>query len=191
MSTEAQEDALKRVAAVAAAIARDLPPVRVSAAAWSTGVDVIKVVAALQEFSECVRYLNNRRSKGTVINIRSEADVQDAIYLMLRPWIHDLIWENPTDKVGSRYSIKDFLSKELNLVIEAKYVRDKKHGKEISAELHDDIETYRHHPHCSTIVFFIYDPETHIPDVPALKKHIESKRVYDGKQLTAYCIVKP
>ena len=51
---------------------------------------------------------------------------------MLRPWVHDLTWENPTDKVGSRYAIKDFLSKQFKVVVEAKYVRDKEHGKHIT-----------------------------------------------------------
>lgn len=182
---------MERLAIVAKEIVRDLPQPPAEKIDWSTGTDVLRVVASLQQFGECVRYLNNRRSKGTVINITSEGDVQDAIYLMLRPWVHDLIWENPTDKVGARYSIKDFLSKQLKVVVEAKYVRDKSHGKNITSELHDDIETYRHHAYCETLVFFIYDPHTFIPDVPGLQKHIETKRTYDGKSLTVYCVVKP
>src|SRR5205807_1712214 len=114
--------------------------------------------AALEEFNECVRYLRTRRSSGAVLQLDSEADVQDALYLILRPWIRDLVPEAPTERVGNRYSIRDFRSRALNLVIEAKYVRDKQHGRNISKELHDDIEVYRHTEFCSTIVFFIYDP---------------------------------
>jgi hypothetical protein len=191
MNLAPETEVARRAAEVAKAIVRDLPRLPAERVEWSTGTDVVKVVSALQQFGECVRYLNNRRSKGTVINIKSEADVQDAVYLMLRPWVHDLTWENPTDKVGSRYAIKDFLSKQLKVVVEAKYVRDKEHGKHITTELHDDIEIYRHHPECETIVFFIYDPHTFIPDVPGLQKHIETQRTYDGRQLTVYCVVKP
>jgi hypothetical protein len=110
---------------------------------------------------------------------------------MMRPWVHDLVWENPIDKVASRYAIKDFLSKELRLVIEAKFVRDKAHGKNISAELHDDIENYRNHPFCETLAFFIYDPNSFIPDLTALKRQICTARDYAGKKLTATCVVKP
>ena len=39
----------------------------------------------LHEFGECVRYLNTRRSVGAIIDIQSEADVQDVLYLLLRP----------------------------------------------------------------------------------------------------------
>src|SRR6266550_4885691 len=92
---------------------------------------VKKVVSALEQFPECVRYLNTRRSRGAVIAINSEADVQDVVFLMLRPWLVDLVPENPTDKVASRYSLKDFISAALETVVEAKYIRDKKHGREI------------------------------------------------------------
>ncbi len=153
---------------------------------------VEKVVSALEQFPECVRYLNTRRSSGAVIDINSEADVQDAVYLMLRPWIIDLVPENPTDRIASRYSIKDFISKELSVVIEAKYVREKKHGRDISKEMHDDIEMYRNHPDCKHLVFFIYDRDAFIPDVAALKRQIEgTSRNYGNKKLNVFCIIKP
>jgi len=150
-----------------------------------------KIVTALEQFQECVRYLNTRRSKGAIIDINGEDDLQDVIFLMLRPWICDLTPENPTDRVASRFVIKDFLSKELNTVIEAKFIRDKTHGRQISKELHDDIETYRTHPNCSELVFFIYDPDAFIPDVSSLRRQIEGIRNYEGKKMGVYCIVKP
>jgi len=151
-----------------------------------------KVVFALEQFQECVRYLNTRRSRGSIItDIRGEDDLQDIVFLMLRPWINDLTPENPTDKVAARYVIKDFLSKELNTVIEAKFIRDKKHGREISKELHDDIEMYKNHPNCSELVFFVYDPDAVIPDVSSLRHQIGGIRQYNGKTLNVYCVVKP
>jgi hypothetical protein len=157
----------------------------------ATGRGVQSVVSALEQFPECVRYLNTRRSSGAVIDINSEADVQDVVFLMLRPSVTDLIPENPTDKIASRYSIKDFLSKELELAVEAKFIRDKKHGKEISRELHDDIEMYRNHPACRSLVFFIYDRDALIPDVLALKKQTEGIRTYGEKSIAVFCVIKP
>jgi hypothetical protein len=152
---------------------------------------VADVCAALQEFGECVRYLNTRRSSGAVLQLDSEAAVQDALYLILRPWVNDLIPEVPTDKTASRFTIRDFVSKALRVVIEAKFIRDKQHGKNISKELHDDIEVYRHHPLCDTIVFFIYDPDSNIPDERELRRIIEQSRVYDGRPLRCILILKP
>jgi hypothetical protein len=151
---------------------------------------VEEVVRALSEFMECVRYLNTRRSK-TNLNLDSEEAVQDAIYLMLRPWVTNIIPENPNQKIAGRYSIKDFLLPDLRTVIEAKFIRDKSHGKSIVQEINDDIETYRYHPQCEVLIFFIYDPDALIPDRLQLEKHVTSKRTYADKTLTCVSIVKP
>jgi hypothetical protein len=149
------------------------------------------VIGALNSFSDCVRYLNTRRSAGALLSLDNEAAVQDALYLMLRPWIVDLIPENPTDRVANRFSIKDFLSKANRLVIEAKYVRNADHGRSIVKELNDDIETYRYHPSCDDLVFFIYDPDGLIPDGAALERHLSSPRSYTDKVLRCHAVIKP
>jgi hypothetical protein len=110
---------------------------------------------------------------------------------MLRPWIIDIVAENPTDKVANRYSIKDFLSKSNRLVIEAKYIRTAEHGKSIVKELNDDIETYRYHPSCDDLIFFIYDPDASIPDSAALERHLCSPRAYAERTLRCHAVIKP
>lgn len=152
---------------------------------------IAEVMEALRSFSDIVRYLNTRRSKGARLELIDEAAVQDALYLMLRPWISDLVPENPTDKVANRSSIKDFVSHKNKFVIEAKFVRNKDHGKQITKELNDDIETYRYHNSCNDLIFFIYDPEGHIPDAAALERHLQSSRVYDSKILRCHAVIKP
>ncbi len=153
--------------------------------------DVSDIVNALNEFQECVRYLNTRRSQGAVLHLDSEADVQDALYLMLRPWIPDLLEEDPGSRIASRYTIKDFVSAHYRTVIEAKYIRDQTHGKSISKELHDDIETYRHHINCRHLVFFIYDPDSLIPNQRSLREQIEISRTHGSKTIYCHLIVKP
>jgi hypothetical protein len=154
-------------------------------------VEISRVIAALNSFSDCVRYLNTRRSGGALLNLDSEAAVQDALYLMLRPWIVDLVPENPTDKVANRFGIKDFLSKANRLVVEAKYIRNGEHGRMIARELNDDIETYRYHPYCEDLIFFIYDPNGVIPDGAALERHLSSARAYAEKVLKCHAVIKP
>jgi hypothetical protein len=126
-----------------------------------------------------------------MLALESEAAVQDALYLILRPWVTDLVAETPTDKVGNRFAIRDFFSRSLKLVVEAKYVRDAEHGRHISKELHDDIEVYRHHVACDTILFFVYDGDSLIPDQRELRRTIEQSRSYDGRALACRLIVKP
>jgi len=43
-------------------------------------------------------------------------------------------------------------------------------GKNISKELHDDIEMYRAHPRCDDLIFFVYDLNLFIPDQRALRE---------------------
>jgi hypothetical protein len=157
----------------------------------STQTEVSRVIAALNSFGECVRYLNTRRSGGALLTLNSEAAVQDVLYLMLRPWIADLVPENPSDRIANRYSIKDFLSSANRFVIEAKYIRNADHGKSIVKELNDDIETYRYHPSCDDLVFFIYDPDGLIPDGAALERHLSSDRRYSEKILRCHAVIKP
>jgi hypothetical protein len=153
--------------------------------------DVSQILRSLDEFMECVRYLNTRRSTTAVLELDSEAAVQDALYLMLRPWVVDLIAETPTDRIANRYTIKDFASASSRVVIEAKFIRDRDHGRQISREIHDDIENYRHHISCRYLIFFIYDPDAQIPDRASLERQVVTKRSYDGIPLDCYLIVKP
>ncbi|HEV7702275.1 MAG TPA: hypothetical protein VGO63_02440 [Candidatus Paceibacterota bacterium] len=148
----------------------------------------LDIVEALEQFQECVRYLNTRRSK-TKLVLDDEAAVQDAIYLILRPWIHDLIPENPTGKLGNKYAFGDFYSKSTTTIVEAKFIRDKPHGKNILKEISEDIELYRQN--CDHLIFFLYDPESNIPDGEALKRAIVIERTYDGRRLHCYLIIKP
>src|SRR6267378_4835388 len=112
-------DSLSRILA---GLDRARPPAKKATSAQATSrIHVDAVLAALNSFTDIVRYLNTRRSSGAILDLSGEAAVQDALYLMLRPWILDLVPENPTDKVANRYTIKDFLSHSNRFVIEAKY----------------------------------------------------------------------
>lgn len=161
--------------------------------ARASSLGVAPLLVALREFDACVRYLNTRRSEGAVIKLESEANVQDVLYLLLRPWIVDLSYESPADKSANRYVIKDFASSAGRFVIDAKFIRDKAHGQGISKELYDDIENYRTHPRCDHLIFFLYDPNGLIPDQRALREAIEIERSYGGtgRRLACYLVVKP
>jgi REase_DpnII-MboI len=90
--------------------------------------------------------------------------------------------------------IKDFSSAAGRFVVEAKYIRDKEHGRTVSKELHDDIEMYRTHSRCDDLIFFIYDPDGFVRDQRALRAAIEIERAYGQggeKRLKCHLIVKP
>ncbi len=83
------------------------------------------------------------------------------------------------------------MSRSGRFVIEAKFVRSRDHGKSLAKEINDDIETYRYHPSCDDLIFFIYDPDGNIPDAAALERHVRTNRSYDGKTLRCHGVIKP
>lgn len=151
----------------------------------------VELLSALNEFTEIVRYRNTRRSKSNTLKLESEADVQDALYMVLRPWVRDLVSENPAGKTANRYTVADFTSASARTVIEAKFIRDVVHGKSVTKEMNDDIEQYRQHPDCDHLIFFLWDPDTLIADKEALRSHYEIPRVIGGKSINCYVVVKP
>jgi len=49
------------------------------------------------------------------INIESEADIQDVLYLLLRPWIIALPTSRPLIRQQNRFVIKDFVLHQADL----------------------------------------------------------------------------
>lgn len=122
------------------------------------------LIKALDAFPTLVGYVNSRRSKGTLLAIDSEADVQDLLYLSLKPLFSDLVYEQPTEKGSAGYSVGDFSIQSLQLILEAKYVAEKKDVKARADEIAEDIWKYANQTDCKFIVFFVYDPNLLIPD---------------------------
>lgn len=111
----------------------------------------------VRSFPDAVRYLNARRSK-PFASIKSEADVQDLLYLMLKPSIPALQFETPTSASSSSYSIADFWIEDLRLLIECKFVDQRSDVKRVANEIAEDIWKYGKTTECEDLVFFVYDP---------------------------------
>lgn len=148
-----------------------------------------KVVEILEAFSDCIGYSNNRRSK-VIIDTSKEAGVQDILYFMLRPYICDLVPEQPNSGSTRQYVIQDFRSKKLKLIIEAKRVRDKSHGKSIKKEINDDILNYKNDSDCENLIFVIYDPESYIESPSGLAEHADGEHTHGEKKLYVKTIIK-
>jgi len=148
--------------------------------------DVLQLMCC---FPDCAGYSANRRGQ-EILSLANEDGVQDILYFMLKPSIPDLVPETPVAGPTRQYTIQDFRSPLLRLVIEAKRTRSKSHGRSIKAELNDDIADYKNDPYCDDLIFFIYDPETHIESVSGLKKATEGEHSHNGRKLRVHCIVQ-
>ncbi len=150
--------------------------------------NVQDIILLLSSFPDCVGYSQNRRGQ-PIINLTKESGVQDLVYFMLRPAIADLVPEQPVSGPMRQFSVEDYLSRNLAAVIEAKLVRSKSHGKEVIAELHDDIGKYKSERDCQHLIFFIYDPQKHIESPAGLKLAIEGVHSQNGRALNVYCLI--
>jgi hypothetical protein len=116
-----------------------------------------QVNAAMAGFKDVVAVLQQRRAGKTPFELKDEYDVQDVLYAMLRPVLVDLEREDPTPKDLGSSKKCDLVSRSNSLVIEAKYVRDKRHGTSVFDEIKVDVDSYHTHPACRDLVVFVYD----------------------------------
>ncbi len=140
-------------------------------------------------FPDCAGYSQNRRGSA-ILDLADEARLQDLLYFMLKPVVPDLVPEQPVAGHTRQYTIQDFRSCSLRLVLEAKRVRDKAHGKSIKAELHDDIGEYKQDPLCENLVFFVYDPGTFVESPSGLIKSVEGVHTHQGRRMQVNCVVQ-
>jgi hypothetical protein len=151
--------------------------------------NVQDILLLLSAFPDCVGYSQNRRSE-PILDLTTEAGIQDIVYFMLRPAIADLVPEQPVSDAIRQYSIEDHLSRNLGTVVEAKLVRTRSHGKEIRKELNDDIGKYKADLNCQHLIFFIYDPNKHIESPMGLKKTIEGIHRHNNRTVNVYCLIQ-
>jgi hypothetical protein len=95
--------------------------------------------------------------------IRSEREVQDILWLILRPIFNDLEDEDTLPKFGHSTYRADFGVPSLGLLIEVKYARSPNDFKAIEKEVLEDLVPYLRSPErYREVVVFIYDESSSV-----------------------------
>jgi hypothetical protein len=152
------------------------------------------LIAVLDGFPGLVGYLNGRRAAGGVTTVGSEADVQDLLYLGLKPMFPEMVYEQPSEKGAAGYSIGDFHLPSLRLILEAKYIARKSDVKEKADEIAEDIWKYATQTDCERIIFFVYDPNLLIPDRPNYARSLSTLHgdfKSGGREVEIRTVIKP
>lgn len=150
-----------------------------------------KKIAAIEQiesicnnFHLVVRQLRARREGRPTLDVNDEYDVQDLFHSLLWLFFSDIRPEEVTPSYAGSSSRIDFLLKTEKMAIEIKMTRSGKgnEANRIGEELMIDIDRYKEHPDCKTLVCFVYDPEGRIgnPDgitADLLKKNTSSLKV--------------
>jgi hypothetical protein len=102
--------------------------------------------------------------------------VQDLLHALLRPWVADIRPEEFTPSYAGSSTRMDFLLPAHRLVIELKFIRDRAHAGKIGDELIIDIDHYRKHPDCETLLCVVYDQDHLLQNAEGLKHDLEGPR---------------
>ena len=95
--------------------------------------------------------------------VRSEREVQDIVWLMLRPICRDLVDEDTLPKFGHSAYRPDFGVPSLGLLVEIKYARRAADFKSIEKEILEDLVPYLRTPdRYRRVLVFIYDASSSV-----------------------------
>jgi len=143
---------------------------------WKTENEILidkeKPIELLQrifsKFHSIVKQLRRRYNNRQTINVSDEYDVHDLLQSLLILYFDDIRMEEWTPSYAGKSARMDFLLKGENIVVEVKMTRKGLEEKEIGDQLLIDIERYKEHENCKTLVCFIYDPEGRIVNAKGL-----------------------
>ena len=136
----------------------------------------IEVLARIcSKFHLIARKLRNRHDNRTPLDVADEYDVQDLLLALLVLYFDDIRPEEWTPNYAGQSARMDFLLKKEKIVVEVKMTRKGLADKEIGNQLIVDIERYKEHLDCDTLVCFIYDPEGRITNPQGLKGDLQSQ----------------
>lgn len=119
--------------------------------------------------------LKRRYNSRDTLSIKDEYDVQDLFHALLKIYFDDVRPEEYSPSRGGASSRLDFLLKKEKIVVEVKMASDKLTDKKIGEQLIIDIERYREHPDCDSLICFVYDPDMHIRNPAGLEKDLSRK----------------
>lgn len=140
-------------------------------------VDALDLVVQLcGRFHAVAHQLRLRHDGRETIDVNDEYDVQDLLHALLRGFFNDVRAEEYTPSYAGKATRMDFLLKQHKIVIEVKMTRKGLADKEVGDQLILDIERYRSHPHCKTLICFVYDPEGRIVNPGGLQADLSGNR---------------
>ncbi len=153
-----------------------------------SGRDSSSIVEQIcNRFHLVVSQLRSRHDNRDTLDVKDEYDVQDLLHSILMLEFDDIRSEEWTPSYAGSSSRMDFLLKREKTVIEVKKTRNRLGAKEVGEQLIIDIERYRIHPDCQTLICFVYDPEGQIANPRGLENDLSG----DKEGLNIRVIISP
>ena len=149
-----------------------------------------KPIEALQRicsnFHSIVRRLRKRYRSRETLDVTDEYDVQNLLSALLVLYFDDIRPEEWTPSYAGKSARIDFLLKQEKIVVEVKMTRKGLTDGKIGDQLIVDVERYKEHPDCDTLICFIYDPEGRITNPQGLSGDLQSQINGQSKSHSPY-----
>lgn len=139
-------------------------------------------------FNRIVRQLRSRFNRRPTLEICDEYDVQDLLCALLKLYFDDIRTEEWTPSYAGKSARVDFLLKKEQLVIEVKKTRVGLTDREIGDQLIVDVDRYKAHPDCHTLICFVYDPEGLIGNPAGMMKDLNERHKGFVKVVIEPCV---
>lgn len=150
-----------------------------------TPIDI--VIKICLNFHRAILQMKKRHDKRPSIDINDEYDVQDILHTFLKLHFDDIRPEEWTPSYAGSASRVDFLLKQEKIIIEVKKTRTKLRDREVGEQLIIDIDRYKSHPNCDTLICFVYDPDSLINNPVGLENDLNRKT----DELNVITIISP
>lgn len=142
---------------------------------------LVRLLRICKQFPRVVTTLRERYgNREKFFEPADEYDMQDLMRSLLRVDFDDVRPEDTAPRHAGRRPRIDFILAEANIALELKMPREGLSDKEVGDQLCEDIERYRSHPKCKTLVCAVYDPQERIANPRELESSLSGARVgYD------------
>jgi len=131
--------------------------------------DVVLVERLGRGLPRLIKTLGTRGRDRPPLVVGDEYDVQFLLEGSLRALFDDVRPEDPSPTRAGASTRVDFVLKEEQIVVEAKMTRQGLSERQLGEQLIEDIERYRSHPDCRTLVAIVFDPAHRIPNPKGLE----------------------
>ncbi len=152
-----------------------------------TTAPALQVETICSRFHLVARKLRTRHESRHTVDVQDEDDVQDLMHALLSLYFDDIRPEEYTPSYAGKSSRIDFLLKKEAIVVEIKKTRLGLGPKELSTQLIEDIQRYKVHPDCKTLICFVYDPDGLITN----PRGIEFDLNRDGDPFPVRVLIRP
>lgn len=139
------------------------------------GSPLVILESIFSKFHNIVRRLRDRHANRETLDVTDEYDVQDLLHGLLLVFFDDVRAEEVTPSYAGKSARIDFLLKKEGVAVEVKMTRKGLGDKEIGDQLLVDVERYKEHQDCSTLVCFVYDPDGRITNPNGLISDLQKQ----------------